>query len=353
MKIDCIRINRKEDFEKISQVWEKLEIGSEMTVFQSLKWNKLLYMEWYNYKYNRLFSKVEVYVIENENDLMIVPTIIQLRDTYLKGVIGRRRGIYILGQGSYSDYLNFVYNAFSETMVLAFINHVREKYSDYKLYFSNVREDTMLCKYLNKNYKWEVNTVSVSLNVPKNKEEFDKMLSKHTRQNLRTALNRMNKDLMQYEWCEKGIIVDDTYLNKLVKLHMKRMKTKNSDDSSFLNKIKAEIKLQLLLYREKNNNIVRESMCTMKNSFILIVKLKGNLVGYIYGLKESNGIIRIMQNCIDEEYKFYSPMFRGIYDYIAANCGESELREIDFTRGDEDYKYKLGGQEVSLYNFKI
>lgn len=131
------------------------------------------------------------------------------------------------------------------------------------------------------------------------------------------------------------------------------MKSKNYNKSTLYKSIISYIKLKLLLYREKNNNIVEASMQNMENSFAVIVKLQDEIVGYIYGLREKRGVIRILQNCVNEDYKFYSPMFRGIYDYISDNCGNCDINDIDFTRGDEEYKYKLGGKEVKLYSFVI
>lgn len=163
----------------------------------------------------------------------------------------------------------------------------------------------------------------------------------------------MNKDNMEYEWYAKGTIDDAKTRNTLSTMHINRMRTKNYDKSNLKHRVTSWIRLQVILYSEKYNNIVLKSMATMENSFTLMVKLNGIIVGYIYGLKEYNGTIRIMQNCIDEKYSFYSPMFRGIYDFIMENCCDNNIKKLDFTRGDEEYKYKLGGKEIRLYDFTI
>ena len=56
----------------------------------------------------------------------------------------------------------------------------------------------------------------------------------------------------------------------------------------------------------------------------------------------------LMQNCFKMEYAFYSPLFRGTYDFLIKQIqNESKnVMQIDFTRGDEPYKYKLGGVEM-------
>ncbi len=49
----------------------------------------------------------------------------------------------------------------------------------------------------------------------------------------------------------------------------------------------------------------------------------------------------------------YSPVFRACYDFITKEAIENNLEWLDFTSGDEDYKYKLNGKEMILYSYKI
>ena len=90
----------------------------------------------------------------------------------------------------------------------------------------------------------------------------------------------------------------------------------------------------------------------MPNSCLIVVYLNSKVTGYLYGLRDGT-IIRIMQNCFDEKYKFYSPMFRGTYDFILSCYETCDVTAIDFTRGNEEYKYKLGGIETKLYTYII
>lgn len=353
MKKDIVEIKNVVDFKKIEHRWKIAESGVDMTVFQSYEWNKLLYLEWENYKYNNIGSRIEMFVIENESVTMIFPALVQSYSSRLKAGLGRDAGVYLLGQESYSDYLNIIYNEFSKELFSELLLTIRNRYPGLKIHLFNVREDTNTYNYLIDRYQIVNSTVSVYIDIPKSDSEFNKTLSKHTKQNLRTALNRMNKDDMQYEWHTADCISDKEKLECLSQIHRRRMITKNYDTSSLKRRVVSWINLQPLLYKEQYNNIVQNSMCTMNNSFVEVVELQGNIVGYIYGLKDKEGVIRILQNCIDEKYAFYSPMFRGIYDFIIEHCGSKELRKLDFTRGDEEYKYKLGGKEIKLYDFII
>lgn len=351
--VNKIFITSISDFEILYSVWSELQKGKDMTAFQSVEWNKLLFQEWRNSVYRRIGSKIVVYQLLYDDSAMLLPVIVQNTNTELKCGFGRKKGIYILGHDSYSDYLNVIYKDWSDSKFAYLIDCIKNDYPSYNIYFNNIREDTAFGKFLSLNYKTIEKTVSVSVRIEKDSENFSKSLSKHTRQNLRTALNRMNKDMIKYEWIEYGKVQNDELLDNLLRIHMLRVKKKNYTKGNLIKKIASIIRTQHVLYREKYNNIVKSSMSSLENSFFLIVRLNGNNVGYIYGLKEESGIIRIMQNCIDERYGYYSPMFRGIYDFLLKCCDTKEVSELDFTRGDEGYKYKFGGKETMLYSFKI
>lgn len=99
-------------------------------------------------------------------------------------------------------------------------------------------------------------------------------------------------------------------------------------------------------------SVIPVSMRSYKDSWYLIVYLNDIIVGYLYGLRENN-CIRVLQNCVDSDYRRYSPVFRACYDFITNEAIEINLEWLDFTSGDEDYKYKLNGKEMILYSYKI
>ena len=65
--------------------------------------------------------------------------------------------------------------------------------------------------------------------------------------------------------------------------------------------------------------------------------------------------VRIMHNCVKEEYSFYSPMFKRAYDFICEEINNKRynVTQIDFTRGDENYKFQLGGEALFLNHYAI
>ena len=71
MIVEKIRIRHKDDFNTIKILWNNLQDGFDMTVFQSYEWNIKLYMEWHNSLINRITGKIEVFILRTDNGKVI------------------------------------------------------------------------------------------------------------------------------------------------------------------------------------------------------------------------------------------------------------------------------------------
>ncbi len=335
------------DLDALRNKWIRLEKGPDMTVFQSFEWNRLAYEQHINSVYNRLFSKVVVY----EDDNILAPVIIQ-RYGFGFRWLGRKRGIYLLGEGTYSDYLNFIYNKAEFCKILEFLKYIIYD-NNLPFHASRIRENTSIVNMLNEiNIEPSSRSVSVEVVLPDSMYEYEKMLSKNTRQNIRTSLNRINRDSIEYDLLILNGTVDEELARCLVPIHLERVLRKNTGSLNPKKIISHQIRRRLLIHNENKNNIILNAMINYNKSTLIICIMNDEIAGYLYGLVDSDSI-RILQNCLVEKYKYYSPMFRGTYDYIKRIIEDGYIKCIDFTRGDEEYKYKLGGKEVTLYNYTI
>lgn len=356
MDVECYEINAINDFEKVKKAWKRLDKGGDMTAFQSYDWNVLLANEFFRDDYNKKYAKLYIYTCASDDQVKcIAPLIVQKRTRKISW-LGRNKGIYILGMDSYSDYLNFIYDCFDDHIVEILIERIKKDYPKIPLYLRFVRSDTLLCNYLIKNRSIvEKKTTSAYVTLRNDKEEYTKSLSKSTKQNLRTALNRMNRDEQNYSLKGYSRLDNDELVETLMDMHKKRVRTKNSINS---NK-SIDYIFRYLYYRqkerkEKKYSIIAEAMKSIKGSLTVVVYLNNRPAGYLFGIIDKQAY-RIMQNCYDEELSFYSPMFRGAYDFIMQECEEKKLgiEQVDFTRGDEGYKYKLGAENLELVHFKL
>ncbi len=353
MVVDKILINNIRDFDSLREMWFKIEKGKDMTVYQSFSWNKLLVQEHFKTFLPDFFTTIVIYMVKNNNNVcVILPLIVQRKGNKTKW-FGRKKGVYILGHASYSDYLNAVYKdadvrAFEELFI-----RLKKDLGIYTFNFTDMIEGTGFEKFIeSRGIPQQESTVSVAVNKRDSGDEYNKSLSKHVRQNLRTALNRMNKDGIRYD-CKViwGKVDNLNLLDELRNLHIERMSEKNNVNTDVVHKLSSAVRIYYQKNKELSNNVVYEGMRTLDNSVFVLVYLNDKIAGYLYGLQEQD-TIRILQNCFRSEYKFYSPMFRGIYDFLVECFNNNIVRQVDFTRGNETYKYQLAGVETKLKQYR-
>lgn len=350
MRVEEYLITSVEEFEALAPIWKELELGEDMTAFQSYDWNRLLIEEFFSNLYNRLLAKVKVYVaVKQDKPIMILPVIIQKATAKILWW-GRKKGCYILGEGSFSDYLNFIYWDFDEQALNEIINKLPRPLS-----FNCIRSETDISKCFDKMNGVMHTTPSVYVELESSVEDYTAKLSKSVRQNLRTASNRMNKAELTYNLCVFDGKLDAQLAKELICMHDIRAKTKNKKhDRKGLHWISRWIRNKYKEYQNKHYNIVYSSMINNASGVTIVSYINDVPAGYMYGMKDHNAI-RIMHNCFKEEYKFYSPMFKGAFDFICEEIQNNKykVKQIDFTRGNEAYKFQLGGKELLLNNYFI
>lgn len=195
--------------------------------------------------------------------------------------------------------------------------------------------------------------ISVYIDKMETPEKYTESLTKSTRHHLKNSANRIKKDHLNYQFDVMGRTSDEQLLDSLLSVHLERLKIKNSVQGLTLKKkISSFLWYRYQLYLELHNNIVINSMKNMKESCLIIVRINDEIAGYLYGLRDV-GSIRMLQNGCLEKFNYYSPMFQCAYRFIIQGYEDNSLRQYDFTRGNERYKYQLGGQELILFSYKI
>ena len=346
-------IRNEGQMQKYSAAWQNLERGADMTVYQSFSWHCLLAKELLNQNLLSLGAEIFIYSAVSNGAIKIIFPIIVQKFSNKTRWFGRKKGIYFLGHNSWSDYNNMIYDQASDADFRMVINQIRNDFFGFRFVLTDILPNTKFAAFLKRNgatlYKF---TSSVSVKSPISEDLYSVALSKHTRQNLRTCLNRMSKDGIRYSIAVSGIVLDDALLSELLNVHVERIAVKNTHDQDLFHMVSSFIRRRIKCYTELHNNIIWNSMKTMNNSVFVISYLNGEVAGYLYGLKDRN-VVRIMQNCIREKYSFYSPMFRGAYDYIVSTANDPSIESVDFTRGNEPYKFQLGGSETLLENYRF
>lgn len=137
------------ELSKIEPDWKRLEAGSEMTSFQSYDWSLLLLKDIKEKLLRSIFWK-PVFICHFNGDGkidMIAPLVVQSRSVNLR-FYSMTSGICILGEKSYSDYLNFIYDGWSDEAADEIFGFIHDNYSGLELRFNNVPESSSLAKYI-------------------------------------------------------------------------------------------------------------------------------------------------------------------------------------------------------------
>lgn len=326
----------------IKDIWKTLEQGKDMSLFQSYDWYIMLLNCYIPEDTNNFISVFAVVSCDN-HPCMIAPLwIIKHSFRFIN-----KKGIYLLGRDSYSDYLNFIYQQFDGNAFDYLIADIVKKYNVRKCTFENIRESTDFYQHIihfNCYSAEDVRESCVSLDVPTSLEGYQSLLSKNARQNLRTANNRLLKDGRNLILCFDDKEVDK---NHCLEIRESKLSVKYAKVSS-LRKYKYRFVNKLLYHFPRFTPILTYS----KSKVMTAKDENGNVRAFFHYAYDSDGhCVRVMSAGTDLDYARYSPGMLLMYGFIKWIIEEGTVHVVDFTRGDEKYKFVLGGD--LNYNHKI
>ena len=331
-QIDCLKND-----------WERLYKGSDMTYYQSYEWYQMLHS--YSLKDNFLHENIFAVCRNEQKGIEIIAPLWVLRHSLFWPF--NRKGVYLLGREGSSDYLNLIYKDFNIEAFNFILQELSKKYHVHTFKFELLKEGTSLYDFIQKkNIVRDHRLISVSLNLPSSEEFYLKMLSKSSKQNLRTANNRLKKDNKKLEF-----LLDDLTVDKSLCLKIKnsRLKKKNYEPN-IIKAIKNWI-FKKITIRFPNYN----PFLTEVESHIMSAYCDGELAAFFnYGVDPYRKCINIMTAGTNETYARYSPGMLLMYEFIKYTINNNnDIKVIDFTRGNEHYKYALGGQNHIIHSIRF
>jgi len=323
--------------------WIKLSKGKDMSIYQSYEWYQMLRS--YSLADNHLHTNIFVVCRNKNREALLIAPLWILRHSLWWPF--NRKGAYLLGREGSSDYLNIIYNEFYPEALDFVIQQIKVKYKIKNFKFELIREDTSLYSYLlKKNIVRDHRLISVGLELPETYEEYLSTLSKSAKQNLRTANNRIIKDGKSLKF-----ILDDLNVDRNVCIDIKasRIKKKNYEPH-WGKRIKRNV---YNFFRIKFPEYV--PFLTSADTHIMSIYCDGNLAAFFnYGINTNNKNVYIMTAGTNEEFARYSPGILLMNEYIKYAITHKDLiKVIDFTRGDEKYKYVLGGKNHIIHSIRL
>ena len=337
-----VRKYAQRDLTLLRKGWQLLETGKDMSYFQTY--------DWYESINDITQSKGEVVfieVIKSEKTLLIAPLWI-LRHTYL---FVNKCGCYFWGKNGYSDYLNFIYTEFDENALNALFTFISKEYGITQYYLEFLQEGTDVVSYLAHSIP-KLKKISFSyatISLPNDVEEYSRGLSKHARQNLRTAHNRMIKDGLSFNSTISEKCSDHLIRCKCEEIRKQRLANKKRSVRQHWS-LKTKVHMFFdNLFRIKFS--YKSVVDVEKNGNLLLITCGDDIAAFFYyGYETQKKRVVVMTAGTNTKYARYSPGFYYMYQQIRNWIENGSVKTVDFTRGDEKYKYDLGCKCVPVCN---
>lgn len=313
---------------QVKKFWNKLLNVESKNIYQQYEFNKLFY----GYRKTSL-SNIKrrntkcTFIVGIENDEVLCIAPLTIDETPEKTV-------RLLGHGTNAGYLDYIY--LEPNCVEALHNYVRKKYVGYKFDYIFVPEKSPLVKLMRVNDTFNNYAIYIS-----KYEEYFNSLSKSTRQNIRTAYNRMKTDSQSF-----SLDVYDSYerigreqLRNINELYHKRKADWNDGV------VASEFSQNLFLKRD----VVFKGVRLLKNPVVAVLSINNKIAAFFIGFSYPDGLC-IPRLAIDTDYGRYSPGMILINEYLKKSSGLTDTEfTFDLCRGDEKYKSSLGGEKSITY----
>lgn len=267
------------------------------------------------------------YYISDGNNECIIPFI----ENRKKKII---RGVSNYGRLDYEDILASTNSVLfiQESLQTVFVN-----YLDYRIDIKNINEDSLYFSAWGDSMVFHENCVKIQL--PDNYDDYIESLSKHQRQNIRTAYNKLDKGRIHIEVIkyDNNNQINRRLWNTCEKLYEKR----HDSGDSLLSKWYIRFTNPYHYILSKGDN------------YRIMVLLHNNVpLAYMAGLIDlNNKCFYIPRLCINEDYLRFSPGIILIVETIKSLIEEG-ISYLDLMQGDEQYKLAMGGIINKNYSLK-
>lgn len=310
----------------------------QYTPFQAWQLNWVWFLVYRLKGTRRKFQPIFYYfkAVEDDKKECIVPVLVNKKDKILAN----------FSQFGPIDYYDILYSSNSDGFLDDCFSALFEEYQGYKLNFENIPESSVLCNLFGGFDKQLAPCVRIEFQSLQY-ENYYQSLSKHQRQNLRTAYNKLQKagkpfSIVKYD-AENRIPL--SVHKKCMKLYEERCVMKNGG------------------YERKG---VFSKLAAAKDSRTNLVNMlvsKGNNVVFVLYIENIPAAYMV---CFYDEHRpmVYVPRLSASVEYLKYDAGILLLNEsikhllaegfnvVDLTRGDEPYKLAMGGVVVNNYTFR-
>jgi CelD/BcsL family acetyltransferase involved in cellulose biosynthesis len=316
-------------FAEVKEDWKKMETPS-MSPF--LYYDYLAYVEHFTRRFSFYHPRVACMNDNNGSPLMLVPLKGSLNLGYYK-MLGDIRGC---------DRTDALYKPELSTeervaVTRAFYSAFKSKAKLHRLQEQSPMVSEAPAELL---LSLQTNTY-VSIAVDKDWNEHFGKLHRNVRQSMRTAYNRMKRDGKQFklEIFDAARPIDRIMWKKIMKLYFERIFTHYKQKK--IRSLFGRLYWHFNYFYIKHDTL---SLHHLANSFHAVLMEGERPMAFLSGMMTHDGhTITVPRLAIDDNYRFYSPgyvLLAETLNYLGTNTG---VHELDLSRGEEKYKFDLGG----------
>lgn len=260
----------------------------------------------------------------------------------------RKREIFLLGDFSAVGYCDMIYGPdVTDEQFDAVTGALKARYPGHALKFNKVNEGSALCTYLLRRSTTTSQGECVCVSLGADYDAYYQSLSKHSRQNIRTAYNRMSRDEKKFEF---QIVHGTDRLTKQQKDDIIRVYCTRMHDK-FGNEV---LPYPIMYTAQRYFNPIVQSLNALDSQFHALLYIDGELAAFLSGLRNSDDSrIVVPRLSMNGRFEFYDPgiiLLRETAEYL---CREYPNTELDLSRGNEKYKYTMGGKPHFNHSFVI
>lgn len=322
---------------KLKTIWNSFYMGNSFLFpYQSYTYNSISY-QCFRFQTSRLKEKYYFYIYYDESKpKLIMPLMLK------KGVF------YIFGDFESVGALDFVYpqNISAKDFDNAF-KELRQIHKE-KLCLNHINEKSRLSDYIRSNelsHDGKFRETGSQICVKIQFEEYGnyyKSLSKSNRQNLRTSYNRLEKDgLTNRLVVDRKIDINNAAYKNEFSLYIKREDERQHKHRDFFSAM-----------RLKYLDPVTVSLRKLDGVFDFKLYIDKQLAAFMAGIKSEANEIIVPKLAIDSQLGKYSPGKLLINESIKYLLNNTSIKTLDLSKGNEKYKYDMGGKEHTNRNFE-
>lgn len=326
---------RKVSLSDVKTAWERIYASNHaLTPYSSYAFNKIV-CRYYRFAPNRFRLRTKIFEIldDNHDTVMIIP------------LYGHGSRHYLIGDLLLTDHLDFIYRhdinpaEFAQALAL-----LQTELGETKLILNKISERSRLNDYLADNYPLVDKETCVNIHFGSDYEAYVKSLSKNMRRHIRNMYNRLRR--FEVNWEIEVIMnapVDNKTKTEMLGVYSNRAVDKNGK--------KRPLPVRL---GHHYTNPITISTARMENNFNSILRIDGEIAAFSNGYVTNDKTRVIMpRGAIDSEYSQFSPGLLLDLETIKWLIQNTGITNLDLSRGDEGYKYSLGGQEHYNYSYEI